>query len=173
MPKSKEGSLNIYIIWFLVYNHIWLNLPWDDSHFSTSFNAWSPTLATNRNSLKKTQVWSACSSAGAGCGEGDRWRWKAKRERVVSQRSRWVPNCESICCEVPIIMTRAWRCRRQPVVTESWSLLFGLLGMGILCEKGGREGERKGGVRVGATAIVVGTPALQHPGLPQRGWLLG
>jgi hypothetical protein len=41
--------------------------------------------------------------------------------------------------------------------------------MGILCEKG----ERKGGVRVAATAIVVGTPVLQHPGLPQRGWLLG
>jgi hypothetical protein len=33
VPKSKEGSLKICIILFLVYNHIWLNLPWDDSHF--------------------------------------------------------------------------------------------------------------------------------------------
>jgi hypothetical protein len=41
--------------------------------------------------------------------------------------------------------------------------------MGILCEKG----ERKRGVRVAATAIVVGMPVLQDPGLPERGRLLG
>ncbi len=42
------------------------------------------------------------------------------------------------------------------------------VGYGDIVPKGSEGGERMGGVRVAATAIVVGTP-----GLPHRGWLLG
>ncbi len=41
---------NVYFI--LVYNHIWLNLSKDKSHFSYIFLWMIATLATNRNSEK-------------------------------------------------------------------------------------------------------------------------
>jgi len=42
---------------FLVYSQIWLNLPRDDCHFSYISQWMITTLASNRNSPKKTLVW--------------------------------------------------------------------------------------------------------------------